>query len=64
MQDFVLRSCPRQDFQALTDPSDFAWATSSVFRAVALPAISGGFTGSLELVRLVMLVVSLKYGCT
>lgn len=61
VQDYMLRSRPRQDAFALTDPANYSRAVSSVFRGAAMPGVADGFTASLEVARLVLPVASIDH---
>jgi len=61
VQDFVLRSPPRQDAYAFTDPDNIPRAMSSCFQRSALPGVSGTLGVGLEIARLIIPVVSIDH---
>lgn len=59
VQDFILRSHPKQDVNAFSDRNNQSRALSRVLRATPIRGISGGFTSAISRVRLQIPVVSI-----
>jgi len=60
VQDYVLRSHPRQDVQALSDPSNYARAMSGHLDYITVPHLSGGLVSRLKTVRLLIPVLTIE----
>lgn len=59
VQDFILRSHPKQDVHAVSDPSNYSRAVSSVTTFRTNPLLSGGFSSDGTRVRLKLPVISI-----
>jgi len=59
VQDFILRSHPRQDVHALSDPSNYSRAMSGALDYKTIPHLSGGLVSHLQSVRLLLPVISI-----
>lgn len=58
VQEYVLRSHPRQDVHALSDPMKYSRSLSNVLDCATIPAESGGFVSTVRTVRLDIPVLS------
>lgn len=59
VQDFILRSHPRQDVHALSEPNNYSRAISNIFSGKSIPALSDGFDVSTLNIRLDVPVISI-----